>query len=289
MTVYDIEVLPSVFFGQPSLGAFAEYLCETFGEKMMGGAGSEVRGERLSVFSNPEPRTPNLSPIAVIGMAGVMPQSPDLETFWEHLKNGNDLITEIPKERWDWKAYYGDPEKENKTRILWGGFMKQVDRFDARFFGMSPREAEMTDPQHRIFLETAWKCIEDAGYNVSDLSGTKTAVFVGISSNDYADLLKASASPDAHQSTGIYHSILPNRISYLLNLRGPSEAVDTACSSALVALHRAVISIQNGECLLAIAGSVNVLLNPQVYIVFDKAGMLSRSGRCRTFDKSADG
>ena len=146
------------------------------------------------------------------------------------------------------------------------------------------------DPQQRIFLETVWKTIEDAGYRASDLSGTKTGLFVGVSTSDYTDLLKASPSAmDPHASTGNAHSILANRISYQLNLCGPSEPIDTACSSSLVAVHRAVEAIRSGACETAIAGGVNVVLSPTVSVAFGLSQVLAEDGRCKTFAKRADG
>ena len=235
--------------------------------------------------------TTTKEPVAIIGISGVMPKSDDLNIFWNHLVEGMDMISEIPKDRWDFKKYYGDPSKEvNKTNIKWGGFMNEVDKFDSLFFGISPREAELMDPQQRIFLETVCQTIENAGYKMSDLSGTNTSLYVGVGGWDYNELLDESETPvEAQTATGITHSILANRISYLLNLRGPSEPVDTACSSSLVAVHHAVESIQNGNCEMAIAGGVNVLASPKLFISFNKAGMLAEDGRCKTFDKRANG
>lgn len=230
-------------------------------------------------------------PIAIIGIDGVMPQSENLEEFWNHLKNEDDLITEIPKERWDWKKYYSeDGVKPNTTYSKWGGFMKEVDQFDYKFFGISPKEAELMDPQQRIFLETIYHTIDNAGYRPSDFAGTKTGLFVGVSTMDYYNLMKEAGVPlEAHTSTGISHCVLANRISYLLDIHGPSEPIDTACSSSLIAIHRAVESIHNGDCDMAFAGGVNVILSPMLHISFGKAGMLSRDGRCKSFDASANG
>ncbi len=231
------------------------------------------------------------NPIAIIGMAGVMPKASNLNIFWQNLIDGKDAITTIPEDRWDWRDYYGNPSQDrSKINSKWGGFIDNVSAFDARFFEISPREAELMDPQHRIFLETTWKAIEDAGYKASDLSGSSTGVFVGVSSFDYQDLFcQSDADNDPYLATGICHSVLSNRVSFLLNLRGPSQSIDTACSSSLVAIHRAVSSINNDECNMAIAGGVNILLSPTFLISFGKAGMLSSVGRCKTFDKDADG
>jgi polyketide synthase PksN len=230
-------------------------------------------------------------PIAIVGMSGMFPGAGNLEEFWLRLWNGEDLIREIPGERFEWRRYYGDPRRPgNYMDSKWGGFMEEVDRFDAAFFGISPREAEYMDPQQRLFLQTAWRTIEHAGYAPGRLAGTKTGVFVGVATNDYAELLgKQNEDIEAHMSTGGAHCLLPNRISYLLNLLGPSEPVDTACSSSLVAVHRAVQAIEAGDCELAVAGGVNVLLSPSPFIAFSKAGMLSKQGQCRAFGAGADG
>ncbi|HEY3366496.1 MAG TPA: SDR family NAD(P)-dependent oxidoreductase [Symbiobacteriaceae bacterium] len=230
-------------------------------------------------------------PIAIIGMSGVFPLSDDLDEFWSNQVEERSLISEVPADRWDWKACYGESGHEpNKTWAKWGGFMREVDKFDSRFFGVSPREAELMDPQQRIFLQTVWKTIEDAGYRPGALSGTRTGLFAGVATMDYYDLLKENGVPiEAHASTGLSHCILVNRISYWFNFRGPSEPIDTACSSSLIAIHRAVESIRNGDCDLAIAGGINVMVSPMLFIAFSKAGMLSRDGTCKTFDKRANG
>lgn len=230
-------------------------------------------------------------PIAIVGMAGVMPQSENLETFWEHLRDARNLVTEIPRDRWIWEEYDGNPVKEaNKSNSRWGGFMREVDKFDPLFFGITPREAEMMDPQQRLLIETVWHAIEDSGHRVSDLSGTRTGLFVGVSAKDYIDVLAENASTlDGFSASGNSHSILANRISFLLNLRGPSAPIDTACSSSLVALHRAIESIHTGSSDMAIIGGVQVMLTPVAHISLSSAGMLSVDGKCKTFDKDANG
>ncbi|MDQ1265996.1 MAG: hypothetical protein QG635_1148, partial [Bacteroidota bacterium] len=308
---YKLEITPTIFFEHSTLDSVASYLFKkhkkefiTYYYDNLKKILSKRYTEKSSLYSFNEPELRSRfqksmvkneqranEPIAVIGMSGVMPQSDDLLSFWKHLEAGDDLITEIPKDRWNWEDYYGDPLREvNKTNIKWGGFMKEVDKFDTFFFKISPHEASLMDPQQKIFLETVWKAIEDAGYKPSALSGTKTGLFVGVASIDYYELLKEyGIAIEAYTSTGTLHSILANRISYLLNLHGPSEPIDTACSSSLVAIHRAIKAIQNGECRMAIAGGVNVILTPTLYISFNKAGMLSEDGRCKTFDKLANG
>lgn len=230
-------------------------------------------------------------PIAIIGMCGVMPRSDDLESFWENLVTGKNLITQVPEKRFTWGSFKEVLARENESDLLFkGGFISDIDTFDASFFNISPHEAELMDPQQRILLEIVWKTIEDAGYRASDLSGSNTGLFVGVSSSDYADIVSKNVNKiESHFATGLSHSVLANRISYFFNLHGPSAPIDTACSSSLIALHRACQEIQNYNCDMAIAGGVNVLLNPDVFISFKKAGMLSNDGKCKAFDQSADG
>lgn len=230
-------------------------------------------------------------PIAIVGMSGIFPQSDNVDEFWDNIHSAKNLITEIPRDRWNWEDYFGDPlTEENKTNSKWGGFMRELDKFDPLFFGISPREAELMDPQQRIFLQTVWRAIEDSGHKVSDLSGTKTGLFVGVSTNEYSNMISHSdIGLDPYSCTGNSHSVLVNRISYLLNLRGPSAPLDTACSSSLIALHRAIESIHTGSSDMAIVGGVQIMIAPAAHIFFSKAGMLSDDGKCKTFDKRANG
>ncbi|WP_267897647.1 alpha/beta fold hydrolase [Actinokineospora spheciospongiae] len=222
-------------------------------------------------------------PVAIVGIAGVFPGSADAGGFWANLVAGADLVRTVPEDRADLRA---NPD----SRDARGGFLDDIDAFDAKLFGISPREAAVMDPQQRLFLQQAWRAVEDAGYRPSALAGTETGVFAGVATTDYDELLKEhGVAVEAHTATGIAHSVLANRVSYLLDLRGPSETADTACSSSLVAIHRAVRSIQAGECAQAIAGGVNVILSPGLLIAFTKSGMLSPDGRCKTFDAAADG
>jgi acyl transferase domain-containing protein/acyl carrier protein/SAM-dependent methyltransferase len=289
-----LAITPAVFFQFPTLGAASASIFQRSSEQLA----TRKPALPAAVIAAPDRRNvpaTNASraddPIAIIGISGILPQSPDLETFWTHLDRGDDLIREVPADRWDWREFHGDPARDgDKTLARWGGFLDDVGRFDCLFFGISPREAELMDPQQRLLLEAVWSLIENAGHRASELSGTKTGVFVGVSTTDYFELLRdAEGGLDAHTATGITSSILPNRISYLLNLRGPSEAIDTACSSSLVAIHRAVQAIRSGACEMAIAGGTNVLLSPTLTIAGSKAGMLSPDGRCKTFDRGANG
>ena len=310
---YQLELTPTILFETTTIGSFAKYLAEehpqvfleqfkfpTQEQNVVVTKKVELekkfekprnRSRFVETISSPPPSSKRSDPIAVVGMSGCFPMARDINQFWQNLIEGKNCITEIPKTRWDWRKYFGDPVREyNKTKIKWGGFIPDVDKFDAPFFNISPREAELMDPQQRLFLESVWNAIEDAGYAPSALSGSQTGVFVGVATNDYSELVKETdIQIEAFSSTGIAHSMLANRISYLLNIHGPSEPIDTACSSSLVALHRAAQAIYSGNCEMAIVGGVNVLLTPSGYISFGKAGMLSEDGRCKTFDKRANG
>ncbi|MEE2710902.1 MAG: SDR family NAD(P)-dependent oxidoreductase [Gemmatimonadota bacterium] len=214
--------------------------------------------------------------------------SPD--TFWRLLRNGVDAITDVPEERLAlWRSW---PSFDPGGVPGFGGFIEEIDAFDAEFFGISPREARHMDPQQRLLLEIAWESMEDAGLIPSEQSGSKTGVFTGIFLDEYWDLQRYVGSGigiNAHTNTGGTTSIAANRISYTFDFHGPSLSVDTACSSSLVAIHLACQSIRSQECDLALAGGVNLILSPQTTEGFASAAMLSNSGRCRPFDAAADG
>ncbi|MCG8339224.1 MAG: SDR family NAD(P)-dependent oxidoreductase [Proteobacteria bacterium] len=300
--LFDMKITPDIFYEHTSFESFADYLCEFKAEHLNKVFHiDQFSGESTDLQNNPVHRKPSdnkvisnrmaSEPIAVIGMEGRMPKSENLEEFWKYLEAGESLVSEIPEDRWDWKALYGDQHKEsNRTNIIWGGFLNEVDKFDARFFGISPREAELMDPQQKLFIETVWKTLEEAGYKPSDLAGSNTGVFLGATGLDFQDSLKEHGLDiDAHTATGMSPCLIPNRVSYLFNWHGPSELIDTACSSSLVAVYHAVEAIRKGLCDTAIAGGTNIITSPSPYIAFSKAGMLSPDGKCKTFDKDANG
>jgi acyl transferase domain-containing protein/acyl carrier protein len=229
--------------------------------------------------------------IAIVGMAGRFPEADDVESFWSLLSQGESAIKEIPLERWNLTEHYdADPAAINKTYGRKGGFLNKVENFDANFFSISPHEAELMDAQQRLFLEESWKALEDAGYAQENLSGKKCGIFVGAAGGDYNELLaQAGLSNEAYAFMGMSSAILSSRLAYHLDLRGPCLALDTACSSSLVALHLACESLRSGECDIALAGGVTLMLTPQLHIKTAKAGMLSQSDSCRTFDQKADG
>jgi len=233
-------------------------------------------------------------PIAIVGMGCRFPGGADNpEQFWQLLRDGVDAVTEIPSDRWNVPAYYdADPNAPGKTSAKHGAFIKQVDQFDPQFFGIAPREAGSMDPQQRLLLEVAWEALENAGLAPDQLSGSRTGVFVGMTSGDYAQIFMRSndlSLLDAYYASGVAHSVGSGRLSYVLGLQGPSITVDTACSSSLVTVHLAVQSLRAGECRMALAGGVNLILSPENYIAFSKYSMLASDGRCKTFDAAADG
>ncbi|UCH94146.1 MAG: SDR family NAD(P)-dependent oxidoreductase, partial [Candidatus Aminicenantes bacterium] len=230
--------------------------------------------------------------IAIIGLSGRYPRAKDPDRYWENLKTGKDCITEIPGSRWDYRRYYDpDPERAAGGNMYckWGGFLEDVDRFEPLFFNISPKDAEIMDPQERLFLETAWAALEDAGYTREGLRDIDVGVFAGVTTYSYLLL-----GPDQwNRGNMVIPDTSPwsiaNRVSYVFNFHGPSIPVDTACSSSLTALHLACESLKKGECHMAVAGGVNLYLHPGKYIAMCQMRMLSPTGRCHTFGAGGDG
>ncbi len=232
-------------------------------------------------------------PVAIVGIGCRFPggaYGPD--AFWQLLAESRDAITEIPSDRWDVDSLYDpDPEAPGRIAARCGGFLSDVDKFDAPFFGISRREAISMDPQQRLLLETAWEALEHAGVSPKDIAGSQTGLFFGISTADYCQLLFQGGYEgiDPYTATGGAHSIAAGRLAYILGTHGPAIVVDTSCSSSLVALHLAGQSLRTGECDLALVGGVNLILSPESTIALSKAHMLSPDGRSRAFDAAADG
>lgn len=277
-------VEPAALYDFPDIGRLARHL-----------AGLPAVGSAQSAPARPDTAPARLDTAAgtaaILGMACRLPGADSLDTYWQLLESGTDAIAEVPAARRAVTACgQAGTQQPGKTSSRWGGFISGADQFDARFFGISPREAQSMDPQQRILLETAWHALEDAGIPPDMLAGSRTGVFIGISSTDYRELqLAQHAGTDAWAGTGNAMSIAANRLSYFFDLRGPSLAIDTACSSSLVALHQARLSLYRGECDLAIVGGVNLILSPGNTIIFSQAQMMASDGRCKTFDASADG
>jgi len=232
-------------------------------------------------------------PIAITGMGCRFPGGvTGPESFWELLREGKDAISEVPSGRWNLEELYSsEPNPIGKVSTRNGGFLEDVQGFDANFFGISPREAATMDPQQRLVLEVAWEALEDAGQPPDRIGGSQTGVYIGVTTHDYLQMqVQGELSQiDSYFGTGGSPSLLSGRVSYFLGLHGPSLTVDTACSSSLVTVHLACQALRAGECNLALAGGVNLLLSPELTVYFSRIGALAPDGRCKAFDASADG
>ena len=258
-----IELSPTLVYDYPNIAELAAYLSQS----------PENTRQQAIAPQNSDPNGRS-SEIAVIGIGCRFPGANNPEEFWQLLRDGRDAITQ--GDRWQGAG--------------WGGFIDNIDCFDPQFFGITPREAQSIDPQQRLLLEVGWSALENAATADGSLAGSNTGVFIGISSSDYSQLkLHYGGDIDAYYGTGNAHSIAANRLSYIWDLKGPSLAVDTACSSSLVAIHLASQSLKAGECNMAIAGGVNLMLSPELTQSFQMAGMMAENGRCKTFDADADG
>jgi polyketide synthase PksN len=235
--------------------------------------------------------------IAIIGASGRYPQARNIWQYWENLREGRDCITEIPEGRWNHQGYF-DPEKgkRGKTYTKWGGFLDGVDEFDPLFFNLSPRDAELIDPQERIFLQNVYETLEDAGYTRESLKQYRcfglegsVGVFVGVMYEEYQFLGVQEQMLGRPRAIVGSPSSIANRVSYFFNWHGPSLAVDSMCSSSLTALHLACQSLMHGECELAIAGGVNVSIHPNKYLILAQGQFASSTGRCRSFGAGGDG
>ncbi|MEU9123593.1 SDR family NAD(P)-dependent oxidoreductase [Streptomyces sp. NPDC048506] len=306
------DVTPALFFECPDIRSLAEHLRDRYGAELRLPADPE-EAEPVPAGAEPVPASAPVPPaapapaplpasapapvpvpvpvpddgaVAIVGAAGRFPGADDLDTFWQRLRAGDDLVGDYPGNRFD-ARYAGVLARADFPKFA--GRIEGVDRFDADFFHLSRLEAELMDPQHRLALETVWAALDNGGYAPARLP-ENTGVYFGVSGSDYHHLLNASGvAPDGFTATGNAHSMLANRISFVLDVHGPSEPVDTACSSSLVALHRAVESIRSGRCDMAVAGGVNLLLSVDTFAAAHMAGMLSPDGRCKSFSADADG
>ncbi|WP_246450250.1 type I polyketide synthase [Allostreptomyces psammosilenae] len=273
------EIPTTAVFDNPTIGKLAGYLAD-------GHADSHAATARRLDGAAAEP-------IAIVGMGCRFPGGAnDLAGYWHLLREGLDGTSEVPADRWDGDLFYdADPDAPRKAYTKRGGFLDvPVDGFDAEAFGISAREARSMDPQQRLLLEVAKEALDDAGVTSEQIDGSRTAVYVGINTTDYMQLVSAEGSDiDAYLATGNTFSVAAGRLSYYLGAQGPSLAVDTACSSSLVAAHLAARSLRSGESDMAIVGGVNLMLSPDTTVSLSKLRALSPDGRCKTFDASADG
>ena len=238
-------------------------------------------------------------PIAIIGVHGIYPDSKDINAYWENLKKGKDLISLVPETRWDYKKYYHeDPEKAKEGKIYskWGGFVNDVDKFDPQFFNITEEEAKMMDPQERLFLESVWATIEDAGYTKNSLKsqyskgkGSDVGVFVGVTTQSYNLLATDEWNNGNYLNSSSMPWSIANRVSYLMDFQGPSMPIDTACSSSLVAIHLACESLRKQECKIAVAGGVNLYLHQSKYHSLCKKRMVAQGSKNYSFGDGDDG
>lgn len=230
---------------------------------------------------------PDPLPIAIVGVYCRLPgKIYNLDSLWELLTSEVNIVQPVPEVR---SELGGFKRRDQNLKLFRGAFLDNIDCYDYPFFNITPLNAEVIDPQHRLFLEAAWSVIEDAGYAPSELKSSRTGVYVGITNYDFNEVLPQEYKERPYGVFGISPSLLANRVSYFLDLYGPSEVVDTACSSSLVCLHRAIQAINASECTQAIVGGVNLILEDSKFFAFSKSGMLSPEGKCKTFDKNADG
>jgi 3-oxoacyl-(acyl-carrier-protein) synthase/thioesterase domain-containing protein/acyl carrier protein len=249
-------------------------------------------------FEDPSPDEPGSSipigliDVAIVGMSCNFPDAPNLQTFWKNLNEGKSSIREIPKSRWDWEVYYSDQKNPAKSTSKWGSLIADVSVFDPEFFDITPKDAVFMDPQERLLLQEAYRAFEDAGVSIDKIAGSNTGVFIGYEYSEYEQFLrknydKITGAPRFTSSSPTYY--LANRLSYLFDLRGPSESININCASSAVAINRAYYSIINGESSMAIAGGVCLNLFADDYIASSQYGMLSPDGTCGVFDDSANG
>jgi acyl transferase domain-containing protein/acyl carrier protein len=277
------SVPTAMLFSHPSVEALVGWLTE-----------AQLQPQPATASLKPKLRTTsNEDGIAVIGIGcrfpgGIM----DTAGFARIVFDGVDAVSEVPSSRWNWRDWSSEtPDAPGAIASRWGGFLEHIDQFDAAFFGLSPKDAAFMDPQQRLLLEVAWEAVEQAGLDPTRLSGSRTGVFVGITGSDYAMLSRRGRPEDleAQAITGQPANTSAGRISFALGLSGPALAIDTACSSSLVAIHQACRAIRTGECDMALAGGVNLVLAPETSVILSRAGMLSPTGRCHGFDASANG
>jgi acyl transferase domain-containing protein/NAD(P)-dependent dehydrogenase (short-subunit alcohol dehydrogenase family)/acyl carrier protein len=274
-------VAPTALYEYPTIGSLVA---------AFSGPGEQPEAHARLAFAA-GPARPAPEPLAIVGIGCRLPGAHGPEAFWSLLMAGTDAVREVPSDRWDVSRYWSpDLSAPGASVSKWAGTLAEIDGFDASFFRIAPAEAERMDPQQRLLLETSWEALEDAGLLPADLRGSQTGVFVGVSVSEYGLRQFADISLiDGLMPTGGALSIAANRLSYVFDWRGPSVAVDTACSSSLVALQLAAKALRDGDCDLALAAGVNVLLDPELTIGMSKAGALSPDGRCKVFDASADG
>ncbi|WP_190093446.1 SDR family NAD(P)-dependent oxidoreductase [Streptomyces melanogenes] len=247
---------------------------------------------RVEVAEPAAPRSSALD-IAVIGLSGRYPEARDLAEYWANLRDGRDCVVEVPQDRWDWREHYSeDRTAPGRHYSKWGGFIAEVDRFDPLFFNISPHEADYLDPQERLFLEHAWTALEDAGHTREQLRrlGGRVGVYAGVMWGQYQLLFPGGGAPRGNPNAlGSSYASVANRVSFVMNLHGPSMTVDTMCSSSLTAIELACRDLRQGRTKLAFAGGVNVTVHPNKYLSLSAGQFISSKGHCESFGIGGDG
>ncbi|MFK8103142.1 MAG: aminotransferase class III-fold pyridoxal phosphate-dependent enzyme, partial [Saprospiraceae bacterium] len=287
----NVDFSPTVFYDYTSINAIAKYICEELSEANITPISTATPQE-----SNEQNTAQNTfekdKDIAVIGLACRFPGAKDIASFWELLLHKKNGIQDILGDEFSERKLAAEMEdlSEPYQHLKMGGYLNTIDTFDPAFFNISPAEAKSMDPQQRLLLELCWEALEEAGLTQEEIKNEKVGVFIGISTNEYLHLQTQSPTDNSvYLGTGTAGSIAANRISYVLNIKGPSMAIDTACSSSIVAVHQACQSILNGDCHTAIVGGVNLILTPAFGKVFSEAGMISEEGKSRPFDEKTNG
>ncbi|SIO84434.1 SDR family NAD(P)-dependent oxidoreductase [Nocardiopsis sp. JB363] len=299
---YSFPIDASVFYETRGVGGLAEWLVEEEPAAVRRWASSRAQTDPGEFRRAPDTLAPGhervrtrppgsgsdgeTGAVAVVGLSGRFPMSPDASTLWNRLRDDESLLTETPAHRWDWRAL-GSSEDANIYR--WGGYLDNEDHFDAAFFGIAAEEADFIDPQQRLLLEESWAALENAGYAPSSLAGGQMGVFAGVQFRDYQHLLHEAKVVSPITATGNEDTFAVNRISYLLDLHGPSEVVNTACASSLVAVHRAIRALRSRECTMALAGGVALNLTPYALMALDGMNVVSPNGQSCPLESRANG
>ena len=284
-TALEVRMSPTVMFDYPTVDALSKHLTGLLASEAMQAIDSKPSGNGAMMASSTSER--DVRDVALIGMSGRFPGGLEGPTMlWEAIQSGNCMVGKVPFHRWDAdaiKTYDISVTDDMALRMRWGGFVQDLEMFDAKFFSISPSDARAMDPQHRLLLEYSYLALDDAGYTKVELEGRNVGVFVGMMAQDANDLPRSSPVQNSHTS------VAPGRISFTFGLRGPCEGHDTACSSAIAALNAGVSSLRQAKCELAIVAGVNAMLTPMGAYGYAVQGMTSPTGRCHTFDDRADG